>query len=244
MIKPNGLGPRTPDVRAQARARQESMPFESAVSPKKAKPLVLSIREVMQKKRRGTSAQGKSDVTASNIIKTEKNQFSFGERSSNDDKGSVNLNKIDDALQDLNDRDRRVNLRHTIGSPSPGEQIGRLAVKKQNTDLDIDKNADINDEKSTDPLEQRQSQHEADAEVHSKNLSEYTNLRVSMGMEKKLRGMFRGFQNAQDLIESQIDPSKQGFSINESKGARQVDVVFFFHGTVSRERQFDLEPQL
>ena len=72
--------------------------------------------------------------------------------------------------------------------------------------------------------------------MHSKNLSEYTSIRVSIGMEKKLRERFRGFQNAKDLVEREQDPSKQGVSVNECKGARQVDVVFFFHGTVSRER--------
>ena len=102
---------------------------------------------------------------------------------------------------------------------------------------------DFPDEK-LDPYDQKQSQHDPDGEVHSKNLSEYTSLRVSIGMEKKLKEIFRGFQNAEDLVKDQTDTSKQGFSINECKASRQVDVVFFFHGTVSEERQLDLEPQL
>lgn len=48
----------------------------------------------------GTSTQGRSEhnLSQSRVAKTECNQFSFGERSSRDDNGSVNMNKIDDAI--------------------------------------------------------------------------------------------------------------------------------------------------
>ena len=37
---------------------------------------------------------------------------------------------------------------------------------------------------------------------------------------------------------------RSGFSIQEQKGVRQVDIIFFFHGTVSHEKKFELEPYL
>ena len=128
-----------PNEYANVGAKNRSMPFDTVPSPKKSKPLVLSIREVIRRKKRGTSAQGKSDFNVSQsaaLLKSEKlDQFSFGERSSDGEKGSAQLDQIDDALQDLNDHDRRVNLRSTRGG-SPGDRAGQLAVKRHHTDFE------------------------------------------------------------------------------------------------------------
>ena len=46
-----------------------------------------------------------------------------------------------------------------------------------------------------------------DIEVQSKNLSEYASRRVSIGIDKKLKTMFKGFQNAEELARSSADPN-------------------------------------
>ena len=106
----------------------------------KKKPQFLSIREVMQRKKLGTSTQGKSEnnlsQSRSQIIKTECNQFSFGERSSNEENGSINMNKIDDAIQDLNDRDRRLSLRNTYTPGPDTSKEAPLNLKRQKSDMD------------------------------------------------------------------------------------------------------------
>lgn len=67
-------------------------------------------------------------------------------------------------------------------------------------------NNDLNvPEDRHDLFEQNKSE---DNQVHSKNLSEYASIRVSIGMEQKLKRIFRGIQNAKSLIEDQVDPKK------------------------------------
>ena len=195
-------------------------------------------------KRMGTSTQGRSEhnLSQSRVAKTECNQFSFGERSSRDDNGSVNMNKIDDAIQDLNDRDRRLSLRKTLTPGPDSSKEGHLGLRRQKSDMDKYNIEAGNGDDKNDPFEQHKS--EEGGQVLSKNLSEYASIRVSICMEQKLKKIFRGIQNAKDLIEEESDPTKQGFSINEQKGVRQVDVVFFFHGTVGRDKRYELEPQL
>ena len=90
------------------------------------------------------------------------------------------MNKIDDAIQDLNDRDRRLSLRNTYTPGPDTSKEAPLGLKRQRSDMD-QFNDDINDrDDKHDFLELDKSD---DGQVHSKNLSEYASIRVSIGME-------------------------------------------------------------
>lgn len=165
---------------------------------KKRKASVMSIKEVIMKKRLATSRQTRSENNMSqsnNIVKTDNNpQFSFGERSSRDENGSVNMNKIDDAIQDLNDKDRRLSLRgfHTPNRAHSAKEAA-LDLKKQKSDMDVyNKNgnqgadADIGHQPFDNIFDQNKSENNTandGGQVHSKNLSEYASIRVSIGLE-------------------------------------------------------------
>ena len=76
----------------------------------------------------------------SQVIKTACNdQFSFGEKSKSSETGSIRMNKIDDTIQDLNDRDRRMarrncqTPRHDSSMPVGGLLLG-LNWRKSDTD--------------------------------------------------------------------------------------------------------------
>lgn len=127
--------PRTADIKDTGKA--------GTAQPGRKKPAILSIRDIMKLKRKGASTQGRSEhnQSQSQVVKTEcNNQFSFGERSSNDENGSVNMNKLDDAIQDLNDKDRKINLRNSMTpGPHDSKEAGGLALRRQKSDMDQEK---------------------------------------------------------------------------------------------------------